>query len=414
MVNAESTRRFKIASALLGIVASALIGGIVKGYLDRAKPSVELAYVDFTGTALPKAKIRTSPVLIQSYENLPYRFPSFMESMTFEDFDGIIELSTDHVANLNEALPTLLKVREILTSRATDYPKDRLRLELLGHWTTPPGDALDATMRMALAKHQYYSRFLRDDTFQKYRVHPEEWKDPGVARIAILGSRSYDLGEDIIGDSDDRATRADKVERNLQRRLWIYLDRDLLIDILNHQEQELRELTQATTKFVNTMREHRLTFDPERVHATAVITNFGQRPAIFRSIGAIALKTGRDVISVEAHARVGESLSALSAFVVKGGETMTVDFFSKDSLPEISKQRFASSNSTGSGAPVSNGNELKALYDTEVMDCNIVLYQIKGDKNSSILRGARKVVFGRSVNKEASDQLSSAISKLSW
>ncbi len=392
-------RILSIAIALLGVLISAFVGSIVTNYFNRARPHLELVSIAFRGSALPAHKIRTTPTLFQAYEAVPYVFGDFSDAMTLQELDSVIADADDYNKILPIAKSVVSDVIRELESSPRDANKDRLRSKLIQRWSEVPGNALEAILKGVLFQKGYVTKLLSDEAYSKYREHPAEdrWAKPETARVMTSGTSWHNLAEERELPTDNSRVESEKIVTNLIRRLWIYLDRDLYTEILEHVSSSVASITVLTEDFVKLLAEYRATLNPERIHATVVISNLGLTPMVFRSFGLLQITTASSTAKIEMDARVEDKVTDVGTIVVPANGSITVEWYSRQLAKDVSIS-FGGSKEA-----------LQALYDSEVLKCSFATYRIKSGGETGVMRTKGSVQFGSDVNKRLREDLVRAL-----
>jgi hypothetical protein len=393
---------------VVSVIVAAWLGGLIARYLDRANPRVELASVTLAGYAGPKAEITPSESLRRAADDLPLNIPEIRKpAMSLKEWDRAAAKLKNFDTERKQAAETLTAVADILKSRPADYPKDQLRLELLRKWDESP--FLTSIGERAVAR-EYYKKLTTSEKFKKYREHPADWKGPAQGLVEITTTRYRNLSELKSSEKASPRQKAMTAIRNVHNRLWIYLDRDLLLDFLETMRNDIDEAESIIKDFLLTMDQEREAFDPERVNVQLVISNLGFTPAVFASVAYLTLETNRGPLQIEIHAKIRGELDGASAIVVNGYKALKGHFFSKLTVREIASKYFPKTKKGGSADEdmTKQSNPLKAIYDTEVLDCSISLAQKIEPSGHEIITVKRAGAFGSNANEKLMKSLRDA------
>lgn len=399
--SSPSRRTAAVLALLAGIVLTGLIGAWINRYFARSKPHIELVSIQFRGTSLPGQKVHPGGALMQTYSDIPYSIDSFSDSMTFEE----LQTSIDDVRGYTVVLPIAQKalddIIKLLQASPRDAAKDKLRLRLLQKWVPPPGDSLTKTLQSVIQQRGYFKKLLGPED-SKYRTHPEEerWKSPETARIMVSQFSGVDLAEEVIRPDDVGRVVAAKTMANLEKRLWIYLERDMLLELFGHVKETLAAANSMANDFLNLLVELQTTSDPDRINTSVLVSNLGDRPVICRNIGVLQIRTSKTTLDVPMRARTGDSIPDSDAVLIPGNGTIRVEFYSRDTLEDVSTKSFPGTTDT-----------LQTLFDSEVLKCTFAMYHIPASGSNALLRTEGEATFGKSISSELIDALLDSVAE---
>jgi len=383
----EPRRRWLgVLLVVTGLAISAAIGATVDSILKRARPNIELAAVGFNGILQKNSKLTVTPTLRKAYEEVPLELDEFKTQITLESLSGMIISARDYSESLPAALATLKDVTSRLEKSPLDANKDNLRYELLVRWVQAPGNVLDSTVRDTLQKPGRITNLLHDK--QQYKQHPDgaPWNSPQTAVVWLDSTRSYRLSDEKIFETDNSPTQSAKFLASLYRRLWIYLDRDLLLELFKETEASLNELITRSNSFERALLTFEEANNPKRIEATVVITNVGKSPLIMRTFGVLRLSSNQKHVDVKVVGTIDDRMVENSVLSVPGGESRTIKYYSLQTAKEISDQNYA-------------GN-LSAIYATEVLACTFGGLRVSTGADQPLIT-KQKANFGARVRENS-------------
>jgi len=395
----EPRRRWLgVILVISGLFLSAVIGAGFDTFLSRPRPKIELASVQFKGSLQANSKLVVPPSLQKSYADAPYALEDFKAQITLEILDSLLVEVKDYNAILPTARDALQKVTRELEQSPLDANKDTLRRKLLLIWTEPQGNVLEVTLRSVLTKQERLQRFSSDPKLQHYAKHPTNspWNSPETATVWLAAGHSYRLSDETVLATDDTRTRASKLAVSMYRRLWIHLDRDLMLELLKETDASLQEIMTKSNEFEKALATFRATSNPDRIEATVIVSNLGKTPLIVRTSGLLRLAAGNDHVDVPVAALVDRSLQEHGVVAIAGGATQTYYFYSILTADELSQKFY-------------KGN-LTAIYNSEILSCRFGGLRVSADSDDSPIVTTKQPRFGSKVReankKRLEDQLS--------
>jgi hypothetical protein len=321
---------------ITGFVLSALIGYFVKDYLDQAKIDIEISSIDFSDILDPDTRFLATNELTRAYEGMPITLQKYSEDMSAQDINSaLLELST-YADTLNNAIASIEETKDLMVSWSGTDPES-FRNKIVAIVFNINGNSFEMSARQTLRKKGIVARINSSplsDPLHKYLSHPPEWADSATAMIPV-DFQVYDLSEIILESDASNREKYEALADNIVKRLFIYLDRDLFIEVLTGSVEELSDVAAAIGKFRGLLEKLKDESTTERVIARTYVSNRGQRAASVDPIVLLQLSVGSFVVSEKA-VLADDSLRAIkNPLVVPPNSTTQLNVLLDKSAKEI-------------------------------------------------------------------------------
>ena len=378
--------------SLIILLLVAILAALFGRHLDRAKPNAEIANIYLSGSMPKDYPVYPSFDIRIAADNIPFDVNAKKYILKKGEWDaGYKRLKSELEALKNIPEPILNEIIKILNNRREGYPKDALRHEVLKVWDRGPGDLLFTIMKGTLYSNDYYKKLTKKHP--KYKTHPPEWKNSETAFVKVTSTKAFKLSEQIIKEKDSEQERFDKNLNNIFRRLWIYLDRDILIEVLSKTIETVDECRVKTEDFLQLMKQEEETFDPNRIEVKLLLSNTGKKPFVVSGYGLLKLIVNKKIYPIEMHAYIKNSIKPSGFYYISGEKCTIATFFSKKTIKELDDEFFKNDESKGN-----NESTIETLYDTSLLNAEMKIADVTTDEKPTIISTTRKGIFGQEAS----------------
>lgn len=375
-------------ATFVGFLASAIIGFYVNDYLSSAAVRVSIVSMG-AGSEGFLQKTHATPVEIDVlYENASIKYNEFEDPISLTSVEAVIQDNKEYGDSFRAAVVAIENTKAILQNRPDDYDASRLRGELSRVFFNTRGNILEGIVKSALFDSGFMQNVMESQStgnvYEKYLNHPEKFSETSTARISVDSRSYFDLSELSVPLGAQSVEAREIIVTNMFRRLFIYLDREIFISVLEESERQAGAAIQDIEKFGEEMLKFRDSIDPQRLHARILVENEGGQSATVSGDAAIAAIINDDHITVPAYIVVAGDDKKSPSVLIAGHSSLMIDVFSERPLREIR---------TKSGA------DLSAIIDAQVVDGIVGVLEQSGEKRSYRMpSGVFK--FGASTDKE--------------
>ncbi len=292
---------FPPIAAICGFVISAIVGYLVKDFFDQSIVEVEVAEMEFVQFGDPARVYETPDSVIASYNAIPTIIDEFETKMTIPTVNGIFKHSEFALEVNKETEAAIDQIRSLL-SDVTEENIEEVRKEILKVASEVRSDLFEQQFKSALRRGQFVRnvrRSIEGDKFFKYRSHPDAWKDPAVARVT-MGIATWDLSEIPLRADLSSREFLSALTTNVFRRMMIYLEPEMLGDVLAAMEDEIDYDVSLFESFNQSLNEWLDEIQPEKVVAGIVVNNRGKRPATIEISGMMSVSVGDKTVPFSA------------------------------------------------------------------------------------------------------------------
>ena len=376
----------KILTWVLTTVVGAVIGILLKYFWEAPRPVVELLNVEIAFLQKQR-RLNLSQPLVVEVKNHPY-FPRLDADVTTEEILDAIqkaELTDSEMVDLGVKIDELI---ELLKTRTGSV--ESRRQEFLVAWAGSSELLSDVTKAVVAA--------LENDLPNHYGKHPPGAENltvslwPGrVMDLAELDERKSRPGESTGGDpaSNYRRLKRDAHLANLLRRLWIYLEPDVLIPIMQDAKQLVSDWLQSSKATASKLRSVIDVQNPSKFVVKALVTNRGMRPLPIRALGILKLRIPSRVSGNEdSRETIPVKLAGISdsevVTVIDGGKSAVVSLASMETVQDLVEANPAFQANTDRHEL--HSSRLHQLYDGGGLSASIGLAQAGAGESSVALR----------------------------
>lgn len=333
---AQSAQRSAFRAAVLPLTAvvAAFSTWAVNYQFNQAVPVIELASISFEPTSEAERKFRPSDDLD--------RLRAESEARTFSGTDPVslrvaLEWPQEvkrYDSALDRAIQTFDQAIAIVdghpasTDPVADISRDTgLRRELL-QLDGPTRFYFSTLMIAALQGDRQRQRFVSDPRYQR---HPE-----GLSETDLVVTREG-MSAFTLADFTPSAGNLPQAASLLYRRLLLVADREDLKTALGFARQEAQRRKERLREFNLKLQEELEAANPKRVRATMIVQNYGLQSAMFRDAGVLVLRSSEGALTPIRMDRAGEggAPDPTGAFVVPGGQSLRVEYFSEEPLQSM-------------------------------------------------------------------------------
>lgn len=345
-------------------------------YMTKAKPYVELVKIDFDRIPDKSIRITPSPLLLNLERNTGIGIDKFQSQFKVENWQRIIEFCKEHellyplAINATDSVISLLR-NASLDSEGVIRSTRKLLIQTIDQ---VPNGIIESVLKNVITHEGYYAT-LRED--EKYNNHPERWKSPLYGRVILSQSRSYNLWELQVDEDEVNQAKIDHAHlNNVYRRIWIHMDKDLMIELFEKVRLYLTERQPIVKEFIQELENELDASSPKRIHSVLVFSNLGERAATIKGKGTLTLQmpTGDIPLIINSHFNA----KTYAAFTVDGDSSMLVDFYSEKTVPEIEEEL----------------PSLEDIYRDKALEFKVSLSRLTGSLEYKELAPTHKLIFG--------------------
>lgn len=395
----------KILTWVLTTVAGGLIGILLKYFWEAPRPVVELLSVELASVQQERRLNLTSALVVEVKDH--FYFPRLNADVTTAEILEAIqkaELADSEVADLGEKFDELIAI----LNKKTGTLESR-RQEFLVAWASSSELLTDVARAVVGDK--------EGELPARYQKHPPGTETltvslwPGrVMDLAELDERVSRQGEAAGGGSagNFRKPRQDAHLANLLRRLWIYLEPDVLIPILQESKRLASAWLQSSRATARRLKSVIALQNPSKFVVKTLVTNRGMRPLPIRSLGILKVSMpSRDPGYAEARESVPIKLTGASdndvVTVIDGGKSGVVSLVSIETAQNLVEANPAFQARTAKEDLTSS--RLQQLYDGGGLSASVVLAQAGADESGVALRPSDYKAFGPPAEETAFELL---------
>ncbi len=389
----EENKPRNFSSSLVTIPTSILLTAfatwLTNDLLERPRPQVEIATIAFEGLGATGSIFRPSAQLEQTYDAITLILKDFSSTkqVTIQDARKWLEEAEYHKARIERSKSTFASMLDALDN-STGVSEDELRKRILRF----ANEDSETYVKLALsASKPFFSSVFSDAQYQRYQRHPEGWSSGPQTRISLGDYRFYDLSE-IREKADNGQEDMDKIRTNIHRRLFIYMVPQHLREVLSAAREAQNDDLAKLDEFLELLRSEIEQVDPTRVRATLIIQNFGKQAAMFRNAAVLEI----DVPSspkVRLAKSSNEGLDPAGAFVVPAGETVSVNYYSAESIEAL-----------GDSADGKSSLRLRELVGAKAVRGSVRLAQLTQGQGENRVKSA-SVILGEDAVRQTWDTL---------
>jgi hypothetical protein len=378
----------KILVWFLTTVMGAFIGILLKFIWEAPRPVIELLAVELTSEQQQRP-LNLPPSLVGAVKD-HYYFPRIAADATTEDILDAIqkaEQTDSEMVDINAKIDALI---ELLRTRTG--PVERRRTEFLVAWSAGEiSDVLSDVIKVVVGARE-------DDLPNHYKKHPQGTESltvslwPGrIMDLTELDEKEIRQGE-LSGAGPANAYRRVKRDAhltNLLRRLWIYLEPDVLIPVMEDAKQVVSEWVQSSKATASQLRAILAIQNPPRLVVKALVTNRGMRPLPIRALGVLRIKIpSRESGTEDSAETIPIKLAGVSdkevVTVVDGGKAAVIALASIETAQALVEDHPAFQARTDKDELTSS--RLQQLYDGGGLSASIGLAQAGANESSVALR----------------------------
>lgn len=376
----------KILTWVLTTVAGGFIGILLKYFWEAPRPVVELLNVEIA--FVQKQRRLNLPQSLVGEVKDHYYFPRLDADVTTEDILEAIqkaELTDSEMVDLSKKIDQLI---EFLKTRTGSV--EGRRQEFLVTWASSSEFLSDVTKAVAGA--------TEDDLPNRYQKHPPGSENltvslwPGrVMDLTELDERKSRQGESTAGGpaGNYRQLKRDVHLTNLLRRLWIYVEPDVLIPIMQEAKRVVSDWLQSSKATASTLRSFIAIQNPPKFVVKALVTNRGMRPLPIRALGILRVRipsraSGNEDSGETIPVRLAGMSDSEVVTVIDGGKSAVVSLASIETAQHLVEANPAFQASAGQSELSSS--RLQQLYDGGGLSASIGLAQAGADESGVALR----------------------------
>jgi hypothetical protein len=338
------------------IILTAIITSWINDYLARAKPYAEIVKMDLSRPFDKDIKIYPSPLVMNLMRDSGIFLDRFYGLHPTAEWQDLIDIVDEQARILPSAESVLVEMINILkTSSLDSEPRvNDVRVELMKRLDSVPLGILEPITRSVLDSKGYIKKFKTDRKYEKYRSHPEIWKSPGLGNVYYAPGRYFRLYEVVEGKDKE-----DQLLTNIYRRLWIYMDKDIMISVFSDVLEDIRNRIVVFGKVVAEMKTQLEMQNPVRVHIVLGLSNLGKRPSIFKGYGTLEFHKSDSAVSLPINSFAGNQ--SATAYAVNSETTMLVDYYSTDSVDQIEASKIKG---------------FKSALQNKIFDCSLSIFRL--------------------------------------
>ena len=326
----------RISLWTITVLGSALLTAFFKDYWEAPHPVLQITGFSFESAEGDKTEITVDPELLRSIAKHDYlpdlKLPITLADLTKEIAEGehIREQWLDedgHVRN----------IVALIRSQGLGISLENRRKALLNLIVDEPGDInIESRAKILVAG-------MEQALGPKYQCHP-----PGSEHLMVhLDDGEYNLSQvdeekaaqDAGSATDVNAPvkrRIDAHRTNIFRRLLIYYDPDLLLNVFTTLEKSIADENREAEGIIGQLKSSEKGLVGQRIALDILISNRGQRPVAIRGAGVLCLevpaaKHGNPVRVLVPLVKASDS----EVTVVDGGKSNVIQVHSRDNLRDI-------------------------------------------------------------------------------
>jgi hypothetical protein len=333
---AQSAQRSAFRAAVLPLTAvvAALSTWGVNYQFNQAVPVIELASISFEPASDADGKFRpsddldllragsdarmftgTDPVSLRAALEWPLEAQRYDGALdkAIQNFDKALQIVDRHPESADPAIEAI---------RAAALRRELLMLD------GPTRFYFSSLMVAGLQGDRQRQRFAGDPRYQR---HPEGLAD-GDLSVTREGMSAFSLA-----DFTPNAGNVAQSATLLYRRLLLVADRGDLKLALGFAKEEALRRKGRLKEFSLKLQEELEAANPKRVRATMIVQNFGLQSAMFRDAGVLVLRSPDGALTPIRMDRADENglPDPTGAFVVPGGQSQRVEYFSEEPLQSM-------------------------------------------------------------------------------
>ncbi|MGO9689732.1 MAG: hypothetical protein ACLP2X_14490 [Syntrophobacteraceae bacterium] len=360
MSEGEGKSRVKALKVLIWpvicIILTAIITSSVNDYLARAKPYAEIVKMDLSRPDNKDIKIYPSPLVINLMRDCGIFIDRFSALHSTDEWQNLIGMVDEQARIFPSAESALVEMLTILKSSFLDSEArvNDVRVELMKRFDSVPMGILEPITISIFDSKWYIKKFQTDRKYEKYRSHLEIWKSPGQGNVFYAPGRYFKLYEVVEGKD-----KQDRLSSNIYRRLWIYMDKDIMINVFSDVLEDVKNKIVTVGKVVAEMKTQLEMQNPVRVHIVLGLSNLGKRSCIFKGDGRLEFHKSDGNVSLSINSFAHNQSAA--AYAVNGETTMLVDYYSTDSVDQIEASKIKG---------------FKSALQNKIYDCSLSIFRL--------------------------------------
>ena len=320
-------------------VGAALIGAIVRDYWEAANPVVELQSISIAAAG-GSDQLVLEPSLAVTIERHPYYLLDTNKELSVEDIRTAIRRNQKKDREFGAVSDTSEKLRKYLKATSPQLDIEIRRRDFFRIWSD--GDIGSVMERLAKAVLATFEKNLPP----KYQDHPE-----GAASlyVTIGAGHSFNLSEideEAMAQQEAQArgpvgvyarVLLDAHRTNLLRRLWLYLEHEVLISFLDELDSYAKSLVESSGEIAEQLEHYTAPTGPRHLSARVMVANTGRRALPIGPQGVLYLHLPAQTASqIDQIVPANVHLSPAGvASLVGGGEARILEYTTLDNLDEV-------------------------------------------------------------------------------
>lgn len=329
----------KVALWVGTVVGSGLLTLYLQTMWNAPRPYLELSSVEIRHIGEKTAHVSISSDLIQRIARHRY-FPDLEDPVRVASIDTATEIAEARDRMYERLASRLDKVLNLLQTRSANLSVDARRQELLSTWYSGGGTSEldDLAKSMILV----YEPRLPDRYRQKHPQGQERFSfqiEPGhtvtLDQVDEEGFAHAQAERD--GPAAYPAALQEAHVSNILRRLFVYFEPDVLAQFVTELRALMVSDVQESRKLAQDLRDVVSQVQPDRIVATVVVSNLGNRPLPLRTLGVVWLRlpatagATSSLIPIEMESASSDS----TVIIVDGGEARVAVLQSVRTLSEL-------------------------------------------------------------------------------
>ena len=365
---------------IISIIVTVFITSYVNNYLAKAKPYVELVNLDFARVPDTELRISPSPKLINLIRDTGIFIQNFQRLYTVQEWKELIQFAEFQKLIYPSAITTVDNI--ILKLETTSFDNqtvvNSVRDEIIKAVDSVPLNLIEFSVKQVLRNEGYSRKFHNNPIYSNYLVHPKDWSKPSQGRHVLSNTRTYNLWEIKPKEDEQNAEILEDIFiNNIYRRLFIYMDKDLLLELFKKASIFLSVTKPNIEKFVTELNDELNRSNPEKIHCVMAFSNLGQKTATIKGNGSLILIKAEKNIPIEIEAI--RDAKSYPAFPLDGESSIIIEFYSVKTVSEIEEQL----------------PSLKAAYKEKTMRCEIKLSRLTESLKYDDLTPTHTTSFGK-------------------
>lgn len=343
---------YRVLLWLSATLISALAGIVLKAQWDAPRPTTELVSVELMSPKSGSKVALPASLAVNTREHI--YFNELESDSSMKDIEEALTRAESFDRDFSALEAKIDALVELLKTRAGSA--ESRRLDFLLKWSEGGnGETLTRLVKTIVGRKEtqlpsHYAQHPKGQEYLVVQLSPQR-----AMSLSLIDEEQIARGQALVKGPVNvyENTKRDARYTNLVRRLWIYIEPEILIPILEETKQYTQNSVRQSKQIANDIRSTIASQNPPRMVVRVLITNRGADPLPVRNIAALLIRLpGRD--STQNSKIDNESIKILLkddeelVTIVEGNKSVALTFISAESASDMVRSRPAFQSQTAS------------------------------------------------------------------